>query len=353
MENSEKQKKSKKIVSRFIPVFLCIILFCPQYIFPQITYSKQVPPLLQGIWQGKDRLILFSDDSSSFSCILRVFYSWYDDVAALPMEYAQLTSRDRNDTTSLHPENIEIEYGSLIENPSKTAGIYELKIKYPGSKDFSFIPLAVIDSKLYLDFYLKTPVQSISGESAQPSDSQNQNFPAKSQLLTALGTTDAIKIIPPITKNEIVSVLIDENSVYYIRYWLSQTEYSEKKAEFTDGTKKFHVNKNIVTGGKIYECTTGRSTKIRNIQKTVNLKNDFFHDKDDLIYTDSAPYMIKAPQKTPLEFVKIAEEQNRKKSPAPPPLFPPEEINFHWKEIDDLRKYNPSTWNRRNLDIHK
>ena len=52
------------------------------------------------------------------------------------------------------------------------------------------------------------------------------------------------------------------------------------------------------------------------------------------------------------KYDKLSENNKRRKDP-PKPLFPVSEIDFHWKEITELEKYNPFTWNRRNIDLGK
>ena len=43
--------------------------------------QDEVPELLRGIWQGSDRLVMFSGENE-FALVLRFFYQWYSDRAA-------------------------------------------------------------------------------------------------------------------------------------------------------------------------------------------------------------------------------------------------------------------------------
>ena len=121
----------------------------------ELKVSDDIPDLLAGVWQGKDRLVLFGKDGNEFAAVLRVFYAWYNDRAAEPASYAEYSTRDRNNTTSRKAEQIEIKYITLAENESHTAGAYELRVLYPGEKAYTYVPVAVIGGNIYLDFLVK------------------------------------------------------------------------------------------------------------------------------------------------------------------------------------------------------
>lgn len=306
-------------------------------------YSKDVPAALEGIWQGKDRLALFSNGSDVYTCVLRVFYQWYDDRAAESESYAQISSRARNDATARYPENIELEFRTIAENSSRTDGAYELKVKYPGLKDYVYIPLAVIDGNIYMRFFVR---QNFYDESGNAIDGR--------YFLADYGTASGLTISPPVIKDELLCYYIDGSSVYHIRYWLSSMEQTDEQAEFSDGDALYYVPKYIQVSGNLYTCATGRSRKIRNIQKSSSLPYNFVSDTEGLIYAPPDPYLAYIPGSGSVEeLLKKVDEDNSRLRPAPKPLFPSADIDFHWKEITDLEKYNPYTWNRRNLDLHK
>lgn len=307
------------------------------------SYSQDVPSVLQGLWQGRDRLILFSGEESRFACVLRVFYTWYNDRASEPPSYSQVSSRDRNNTTSAYPENIDISFKTLEEVASSNEGSYSLCVKYPGQKELFYIPLAKVDDKIYLNFFLRQDYY------------QQDGSPIKEKyLLLDMGTSSGITISPPIIKKELFSYLVDGNFVYRIRYWLSDMENTDELAEFSDGDNVYQVPKYIQTSGNLYTCTTGRSKNIRNIQKSTSLPYDFLTDKENKIYAYGSPYLVFVPgSKNQNQLQQIVDKNNSKKHPPVKPLFPVSDIDFHWKEISELEKYNPYTWNKRNLDIHK
>lgn len=335
-------------------------------VFPQNSSeaSDDVPNLLEGIWQGRDRLLMFSNQNE-FAVVLRVFYQWYNDRAAEPESFKEIKSRDRNDAASSEGENISVKYITILENPSKNSGIYWLSVKYPHDKENYLIPLLVIDGKIYLDFLAKASADDSSTSSSSPlhgslsssSASESAISPGFYRAASSLASSSGILISPPVFKNEVVSYFVNGSEIYKIRYWLSGMEYSDIKASFTDeenGTKVFSVDKFLKIGANLYQCTTGRSTKIRNIEKFSNPKKIFTFDSDKIFVALGEPYLEKVPDKTnAVDLLENVTDNNKRRKPAQKPLFPPSEINFHWKEISELEKYNPYTWNKRNLDIHK
>lgn len=324
-------------------------------------FTDRVPALLQGIWQGEDRLLMFSDQNE-FALVLRVFYQWYNDRAGESPSFSELKSRDRNDTTVSPAEDIQILYSTVCENPSKTAGVYELSVKYPGEKIPVIIPVCIIDGKLYLDFLIKDSAEITDFSSLPSSDNNSESHSSSDGFYRSASSASGITLSSPVFKKEVISYYVtqDGKEIYRIRYWLSEMDYSYAKATFSDGDKVFTVDKYLRIGSNTYQCTTGRSTKIRNIQKSFKFDKNAVYDSDGGIAAFGSPYLAKVPQgeeRTSLAvsqaFLTQIEENNKKKKPAPPPLFPPSFPRFHWKEITDLELYNSSTWNKRNLDIHK
>ncbi len=312
------------------------------------AYSSLVPEILQGVWQGSDRLLLFNGEDAAFACVLRVFYRWYDDRAAESEQYAQVSSRDRNNTTSSHPENITIDFKTLYENTSKTAGAYELRVRYPSSKEYSYIPLAVVNGSVYLNFFLKE-------DSLVQTESPSQTF-----FLSDYSAASGITISPPVIKKELLSYLVDGSDSYPVRYWLSDVEFTdraeflEQTAQLSDGEKTYTVPKYLQTAGRLYTCTTGRRSEIRNVHKNTALPYDFITDDEHKIYAYSTPYLVYVPGTGNFEQLNSAvKETNSKRHPPQTPVFPAKEPHYRWKEITDIELYNPKTWNIRNLDIHK
>lgn len=356
----------------FLLAFFCFSLFplFPEN-FDEKNASAEVPSLLEGIWQGSDRLLMFSSQNE-FAVVLRLFYQWYNDRASEPSSFREIKSRDRNDATSSESEYISVKYITILENSLKDSGIYWLSVKYPHEKEPFLIPVCVIDGKLYLDFLIKGSARdsalsvSSSSRGSLSSSSSNSDSSSESEsdissgfyrAASSVASSSGITIAPPLFKNEVVSYFVNGSDIYKIRYWLSDMEYSDIQASFTDdesGTKIFSVDKFLKIGSNLYQCTTGRSTKIRNVEKFPVSNQNLNFDSDKIFAAIGEPYLEKVPDKTSAEdLLENVAENNKRRKPAPKPLFPVSEINFHWKEITELEKYNPYTWNKRNLDIHK
>ncbi len=326
---------------------------------------ENVPELLQGIWQGSDRLVLFGDENNNFCTVLRTYYQWYDDRAAEPASYKQLKSRDRNNATSTNGEDIDIQYVTIVENASKTAGVYELKVKYPLVKDIYSIPVAVINGNIYLDFLIKDKASfSDNFESkVNPQDysvvnTSSNNYQNDTLILRGFyrdgASAKGITVSPPVYKKELMSYFVDGDNIYHIRYWKSSMEYTYEQAVFSDGDKEFFVDKFLRVGGELYQCTTGRSKKIRNIKKSSRFVNYSASDSEGIIIALDKPYLTAVPGKTNWDhLMEMVDENNARHIPRPKPLFPVTFPKYHWKEISEIELYNPKTWNKRNIDIHK
>ena len=210
-----------------------------------------------------------------------------------------------------------------------------------------------IDGKLYLDFLIKDSASVTDLRLSPEGQSEKSNSDG---FYRAASSASGIMISQPLFDKEVLSYFVSNNGkdIYRIRYWLSEMEYSYEKASFSDADKVFTVDKYLRIGSNVYQCTTGRSTKIRNIQKSSEFEKTTLYDKDGGIIALGEPYLIKVPDvKDRNDLLDSVEENNKKKKPAPKPLFPPTFPKYRWKEISELELYNPSTWNKRNLDIHK
>ena len=366
-------------------IFCCVAsFFGALFAFSQngvqsVSRNAQPDSILGGIWQGTDRLILFESDGSErlsegensnvrsfgFSVVLRVFYAWYYDRAAEDSSYREIMTRDINDAESDEPEDISVKCRTIFENESKNAGVYELELVYPAAvystgkkarRESLFVPVAVIDGKIYLDFYVNPNVIEENGIPRVTKNDSNAGF------WGCASNADGITISPPRFKQEVSSYYVFKNAdssgsaaedVYKLRYWKSGMDYDANAvATFTDGTKTFEVPKFLKIGSDLYQCTTGRGSKIRNIEKMTSMPQDSVYDSDFSICAFGKPYLVKVPNGNGKEnLLEIVAENNKRRRDPPKPPFPVKQIDFHWKEITELEKYNPFTWNRRNIDL--
>ncbi len=327
----------------------------------ELKVSDDIPDLLAGVWQGKDRLVLFGKDGNEFAAVLRVFYAWYNDRAAEPASYAEYSTRDRNNTTSRRAEHIEIKYITLAENESHTAGAYELRVLYPGEKAYTYVPVAIIGGNIYLDFLVKGSASEVDRQHVLTSISKStderggvtENLNLEG-FWRDCGAASGLLVSPPYIKKERTGYYFYDNSFYHIRYWETDMPYSYARAGFTDGDKSFVVDKYVRSAGKVYTCCTGRRTQIRNIQKSSELPSTCLFDSDGVICAFGPPYLVRVDGSRKREDLqRMTDETNAKRKPPQKPPFPVTFPNVRWPKYEELELYNPDTWNRRNIDVGK
>ena len=348
--------------------------------------NNNVPLLLEGIWKNRQRYIVFdtsfieNEDSAIAQIVLRTFYTWYDDRAAEAEDYTKENPLDKNNTTfhqpqkisfrfipltnQVFPENsgldVELSDGTLLMSSGKASGAWDLEITYPGWKESFHVPLAVIGDSLYLDFLIKE-TESI------PLDEENYHL--LGGFWRDYGRASGILVSPPVNKKELLSLMIQDDCVYEIRYWESVMDYEEgKMAVFSDGDKSYYVPKQLAAQGRLYTCVNGKGTRIRNITKTSGPEKNYtlnevllkktYTDEDGKEYsvTEKAatimafgePYMVLEDGSRTMK--EIIEEDNRRKKPVQESPFPPHGIlDFDWSIIEDP----PSNWNKRNINLGK
>ena len=366
-DNREMKKSFLSSAVFFLSALFVLCLggiLCAQPVSQSVPVKKldvrgEIPDLLAGIWQGKDRLVLFGKDGNEFAAVLRVFNGWYNDRAAEPASYADYATRDRNDATSRTAEHIEISYITIAENLSHTAGAYELQVLYPNAKSYVYIPIAVIGSEIYLDFLVKGSAQSVDYNpvlTSRQADAQGQvrNEPDLEGFWRDCGGASGLLVSPPNFKKERTGYYFFNNSFYHIRYWETDMPYTYAKAGFTDGEQSFVVDKYVRSAGKVFTCCTGRRTQIRNIDKSTELPGKFFFDSDGVICAFGLPYLVRMEGKdSRTDLQKITEETNARRKPPQKPPFPVTFPNVRWPKMEELDLYSPDTWNRRNLDVGK
>ena len=368
-----------------------------------VVVDENVPPLLSGLWENKSRYVVFNSDyffsdthGSIPQIVLRTFYQWYDDRAGESSRYTQEKNtdgtfiRDRNNTTSSRPaEELEVHYQPLtyelfpenINSPvtlnngdelfadGEASGAWDMQIRYPKTKDIYHVPIAVIGNKLYLNFRIKQEDSSLVPHRAFVNGETVQSGNLLSGFWQDVGHANGILISPVYNSKELLSFYITNDAVYHIRYWRTDMEFAEgKQALFTVDDSLYEVPKHLQTLGKNFTCVNGRSSRIRNIERSNSLPESYRqnavlvkkHTEDEngnpISYTVRTstilvlgePYLVLAEGRGSLE--EIVKTENARKKPAPPPLFPPHGIlDFDWSIIEDP----PARYDRRMLDLGK
>ena len=263
--------------------FLVVLIFALMY----PVFSQKMPESLKGIWEGKDRFIYFEDASDDENpelvVILKEFYGWYYDRASEPSEYNQIEKRIRNDATHIDAEFITYEIENLsVENA------YQMTINYSKSEK-NYVPFAIIDDKIYLDFYTKVPVKT---------DDENEEIDYqlyKGYLQGQEPTFYGFRISQYSAPENVGLLIIDDNKMYDVRYWLTDMEYDDDFVIFKYKDDSYNVPKHLIVGNQKYSCVNGRSRKVRNTMPfTIYDENEFIFNEDkSILIKNPEPYLLR------------------------------------------------------------
>ena len=363
-----------RIAVFFLTSFFCSFLWCQPVDFYEQEYleggagqerllasangiSPSLPPLLAGLWQNNQRIVSF-ENLDSASVILKLFYGWYYDRAAEPgtqtfvdsimsttqldykysgasqqdfiarnsvtitdevLQYDSLPPRPKNDATSPQAQHLLVEFEPLIPE-TETSGAWNIWITYPDIKERHAIPVAVFDGKLYVNFYLGT---------SSP----------LSRFFQAASNTNGITISTPLLDKEVISYLVTGSRMYKIRYWQTDMEYDGATEAVLSGEDgDYQVPKHLLIGGSVYTCVAGRRVDIRNVEEIPLDISGFTMSSDNRIIVQKSAY-LSLMDNNASELYQLIAEANSRKAPPPPPPIPLGELDFHYAEIEDLRKY--------------
>ncbi len=322
---------------------------------------SEVPALLNGIWEGSDRYVFFTDqinekgkNISYLTILLKTFYGWYIDRAAEPSTYEK-EIRTVNDTTAENALHIKIEFIPITKNNSADSGAWDLKIKY-SKHEVTYIPVAVLNKKLYLNFFInKKNVNPVGnnltsidfldkGKKAENQDSPKTYFNGIKGLQTGfwqgICNDSGIRVSQSYKKYEITSYYITKDIIYKIRYWQTDMPFSSDNANVVDKENSYTVPKHILSSGKIFTCVPGQGHIIRNVDKLSTIPNVFISSDGMILINNSSYLSLKITPGSLKEYINIVTTQNAKKKPSASPPFSPSNLDWHLKEIYYLEKNN-------------
>lgn len=292
-----------------------------------LEITSTLPPLMAGLWENSQRVVSF-ESLDSAQVVLKLFYGWYYDRAAEPsatrgtedvLQSEDVPSRPRNDATSPQAQHLLVEFQPLIPE-TETSGAWNIWITYPETRVKQAIPVAVFDGKLYVDFFLAqdmSPAVFYQGSS----------------------NTQGISIAQPLLAKEVFSYLVTGSRMYKIRYWETDMEYDQTGyALLTGEDGSYEVPKHLLIGNKVYTCVTGRRVDIRNVEEVPHDISNFTLSSDNRIVVQREAYLSKMAE-TASELYQLIAEANSRKAPPPPSPIPLGDLDFHYDEINDLRKY--------------
>ena len=310
-----------------------------------VCFSK-TPEELQGIWQGDDRIVFFGSENQ-FSVILKLYYGWYYDSAAVSEPEKPFR---KNAASSVQPQEIHVEFERLSEN----APAYEITVIYD-KKTMSKIPVAVLDDGLYLDFMIRNDQKEagvtadsnagINGTAENADEnsvfSQEAAAPFINGFWQGITAKSTIRISPEKNRGQLFSWYITDDAAYRLTFWQTDMDADEAaQAVFSDGERIFTIKKFISSGGENYTCATGRRTLIRNIEKFPEYAKEITTDRTGTILVSGKPAFTRADETSKAEIENIVRQANARRKPDPPPLFEPKELDWHWDLINQLEKGN-------------
>lgn len=381
-------------VKLFFKIALSLFLANGFFAAAQVSsgdFSRGVPDAFAGLWERDDRFVMFaeSDDvlesrvqeilasaeadeneknaarnrAKFISILVKTFYGWYVDRTAEPESFSS-EARFLNDSTCPEAERIRVEFRSLLRVTDSGGGTqgdgsaWELFVRYPGVREAAIIPLAIIGGNLYLHFAIRLDAEDGGNLEDAPYENSSDENPSDNLLgfWCSLVPTDGVKVSMPVSGENIYSTYITRDSVYTIRYWKTEMEYSQERAFFSDGGKTFSVVKHIQSGGKNFTCTNGRSVTIRNVQKTSARPEVYELDSSATICGLGEPYLKRVQNENSVQVVaRLVREAMSKKAPNPDPPFAPSNLDFHMEEIYRLEEGNLiiQSLRKRNKDFGK
>ncbi|MCR4735667.1 MAG: hypothetical protein K5829_11745 [Treponema sp.] len=319
--------------------YFIIILFFTSF----SLFSLPLPDELAGIWEGKDRFVFFEqplpDEDPHIVIVLKSYYGWYFDRAAESQEHSQEEKRIRNIATSRNAEDITFNFSEISKSNVKNA--WEINLNYSKYEN-NHLPICVIDGKMYLDFLIKDTIpkndNSLAYTASGVVDEDSYDGFWRGNMLS-----EGIKVASQVDKDNIPAFYIIGNKLYDIRYWKSGMDYTEEKVSVSYGDDTFFVDKHLISAQNVYSSTSGRRTYVRNVQPPFefNPDNYIFNNEKNILVRDSQAYLIKLADKNDFAaLMQLVKEENAKKKPPRPPLFPPKDLDFHWDIINMLEKDN-------------
>lgn len=300
-----------------------LLLFCCLSLIFSFCYSE-IPENLAGLWEGKDRYVFFETDSEQNSTIavyLKDYYGWYVDRVSEPVSYREKQPVSRNSATSRNNILIKPSVGIILSENDSSA--FELHLEY-SPKDTAVVPLCIINDAMYKEFWVTSGDGFFRGNAERNGISVSEK-PESENLYSWFRD-------------------MDTNAIYKLRYWKTSMEYDpELKAVIKKGEKETEIPKQITSAGKVYTCVPGRRVYVRNLKEKDALfdGNAVIQNENGTIVALDDVYLKKILDKNSFEdLMELVREMNSRRKPDPAPLFPPEELDYHWEMIDYLEKGN-------------
>lgn len=314
--------------------FLLILFF---FLISPVFCQESIPDELCGIWEGKDRFVFIEknpdDKNPEIVILLKMFYGYYLDFTAEPRAKRNERPVVINDATEKDCEHITFSVND-IDRSDKPDNAWEIRLVY-SKREINYIPVAVLDGKMYLNFFVKNLTY----------DQDNNPIITSNGFWRGNAYSEGIKACRQDIRDNIPGYFVNGNEYFDVRFWRTESDFSPDNARLIYGDNLYEVYKHIYSAGTVYSCVTGRSHTIRNVVAPFKFdeNNYLFNEDKTLMIPKQEPYLVKvADKETYDDLVEIVRIQNRIIAPMPRGPFADADLDldFHWDLIDELEKYN-------------
>ena len=302
-------------------------LFAIVFSLFSFAFAAEIPDSLYGIWEGTDRFVFFEkseegEENPEIVILLKEYYGWYYDRAVEPDEKSESEPRSRNSATTRNAEHVTFNISPINKAEAHKEEAFEITLNY-SRYQASKIPVTILNDNMFLNFYV-----------------QDQNDP---NLYRGNAKSEGIKVSQQKVPKDIGAFYIAGDSIFDIRYWLTDMDYEESQVTLYYNDDSYSVDKHLFSAGNNYSSVSGRSKKIRNVvsPSAYNEENYIFNEDKSIMILDSQPYLTKVAGKETFEdLMAIVKAANARRKTEADPIFPPNDVNWHWDLIDLLEKDN-------------
>lgn len=347
----------------FLPAFLAF-WFCavstPVALHPQnqerrrIQGPEQDGGAVVGVWENSSRFLEFSSDGK-MRVVLKPYYAFvYEDAGWIPCAVSEKEGR-----TFLDP----VQGGASLEE-----GVFSFTVRYPGDRTPSVFSAAILNigggesvsgtdapRGFFTRYYVRQDASTGSGTEESDDTARFSGF------WVCGGGGDGVKLYRSPPEDDLFCLYFDGGRYYKIRYWRTDARIRDVQAVFSpeqDGSAPPRtVPKFFSADGFLYTCITGTGTTLRNYESgswgvaggAVTLTADrivyagakktetlpFYFSADGSVLALGAPYAVRS-SVNDLD-AEIAAHNAKRRPPREPPLELMD-LDFHWDEIDELRR---------------
>ena len=373
-------------------LFLLVFIFVSNFdVFSQETNSQNSnDAVITGVWENPSRFLYLSNDGKS-QLVLKPYYGYLYE--PFPLKNAKIISAssflqaienvnnyDNADNQSKQKEVSEIK-NNFVNDKNFFSKI--LKLQYSLEKTETEIPCMVTKDGIFFDFLNKliqndsSPnaseiIQNIDDDKIKNNSNHNKlNF--LEGFWIATGGRSSILLYNEKPTKEVYCWFFTDSQYCRIRYWLVESPFSDKIAEIqlTDSdniTQTITFPRLLEIESEVYTCVTLNDSIVRHYESgTYEILQDnkikctpkinsrykpnpnrelftgettipFYFDETKTLLALDKPSFIPYELNDNQTFDDVVSEHNKQRRPAREPLIPLMKLDFHWEEVERLRK---------------